>query len=131
MSPAFAAAVACAPHSHPELPKLLPKLDAAITADSVSPLFQELYDLKIRTLREDLGGTYGVSKHGVLSLTETLYNDLRARNAKIGASVLCPGLVNTRIYDAERNRHAGYFCSPYSMPCGMTMPTCWRCWPRT
>jgi len=38
----------------PELPKLLPKLDGTITADSVSPLFQELYDLKVRTLREDL-----------------------------------------------------------------------------
>ena len=52
------------------------------------------------------GGTYGVSKHGVLNLTETLYNDLKARNAKIGASVLCPGFVNTRIFDAERNRPA-------------------------
>lgn len=52
------------------------------------------------------GGTYGVSKHGVLSLTETLYNDLKARNAAIGASVLCPGLVNTQIFDAERNRPA-------------------------
>ena len=50
------------------------------------------------------GGTYGVSKHGVLVLTETLYNDLKARNAAIGASVLCPGFVNTQIYDAERNR---------------------------
>ena len=38
----------------PELPKLLPNLGATITADSVSPLFQELYDLKVRTLREDL-----------------------------------------------------------------------------
>ena len=38
----------------PELPKLLPNLGAAIPADSVSPLFQELYDLKVRTLREDL-----------------------------------------------------------------------------
>jgi NAD(P)-dependent dehydrogenase (short-subunit alcohol dehydrogenase family) len=50
------------------------------------------------------GGTYGVSKHGVLCLTETLYNDLKARNAKVSASVLCPGLVNTNIFDAERNR---------------------------
>lgn len=49
-------------------------------------------------------GSYGVSKHGVLVLTETLYNDLKARDAAIGASVLCPGLVNTQIYDAERNR---------------------------
>ena len=52
------------------------------------------------------GGTYGVSKHGVLSLTETLYNDLKSRNASIGASVLCPGFVNTNIFDAERNRPA-------------------------
>ena len=50
------------------------------------------------------GGTYGVSKHGVLVLTETLYNDLKARDAAIGASVLCPGFVNTHIFDAERNR---------------------------
>lgn len=49
-------------------------------------------------------GIYGVSKHGVLSLTETLYNDLRARNAKISASVLCPGIVRTNIDKAERNR---------------------------
>ena len=51
-------------------------------------------------------GSYGVSKHGVLVLTENLYNDLKARDAAIGASVLCPGLVNTQIYDAERNRPA-------------------------
>ena len=50
------------------------------------------------------GGTYGVSKHGVLVLTETLYNDLHAQGANIGASVLCPGFVNTNIFDAERNR---------------------------
>jgi NAD(P)-dependent dehydrogenase (short-subunit alcohol dehydrogenase family) len=52
------------------------------------------------------GGTYGVSKHGVVALTETLYNDLKARNAAIGASVLCPGMVATNIFDAERNRPA-------------------------
>ena len=32
------------------------------------------------------GGTYGVSKHGVLSLTESLHRDLKMRGAKIGAS---------------------------------------------
>ncbi len=52
------------------------------------------------------GGTYGVSKHAVLSLTETLYNDLKAQGAAIGASVLCPGFVSTRIAQAERNRPA-------------------------
>lgn len=50
------------------------------------------------------GGSYGVSKHGVVCLTETLYNDLKARNASVSASVLCPGFVNTNIFDAERNR---------------------------
>lgn len=50
------------------------------------------------------GGTYGVSKHAVVALTETLYNDLKARGAKVGASVLCPGMVSTNIFDAERNR---------------------------
>ncbi len=50
------------------------------------------------------GGTYGVSKHGVLSLTETLHQNLTMRGANIGASVLCPGFVNTNIFDAERNR---------------------------
>lgn len=38
----------------PELPKLLPRLAQALTPESVSPLFQQLYDLKIRTLRRDL-----------------------------------------------------------------------------
>lgn len=52
------------------------------------------------------GGTYGVSKHGVLALSETLHRDLEARSAKIGASILCPGFVNTQIFGAERNRPA-------------------------
>ena len=50
------------------------------------------------------GGAYGVSKHGVLALSEGLYRDLKSRDAKISASVLCPGFVNTNIFDAERNR---------------------------
>lgn len=52
------------------------------------------------------GGPYGVSKHGVLALTEGLYRDLGNIGANIGASVLCPGFVKTNIYRAERNRPA-------------------------
>jgi NAD(P)-dependent dehydrogenase (short-subunit alcohol dehydrogenase family) len=52
------------------------------------------------------GGIYGVTKHGVVSLSETLYNQLRQREAKIGVSVLCPGLVATRLIDSDRNRPA-------------------------
>lgn len=50
------------------------------------------------------GGTYGVSKHGVLALTEGLQRDFEERGANIKAAVLCPGFVNTNIAHAERNR---------------------------
>jgi NAD(P)-dependent dehydrogenase (short-subunit alcohol dehydrogenase family) len=50
---------------------------------------------------------YHVSKHGVVCLTEGLYRDLRAMGASVSASVLCPGLVQTKILDAERNRRDG------------------------
>ena len=50
------------------------------------------------------GGPYSVSKHGVLALSEGLHRNLKERNAAISASVLCPGFVNTRIFEAERNR---------------------------
>ena len=51
-------------------------------------------------------GAYGATKHAVVSLSESLYTELQARKlTKIGVSVLCPGLVDTRIADAERNRH--------------------------
>ena len=49
-------------------------------------------------------GMYKVSKHGVVTLSETLACELAARGAKLKASVLCPEWVNTRILDAERNR---------------------------
>ena len=52
------------------------------------------------------GSIYGVSKHAVTRLTEGLYFDLRAANASLGASVLCPGMIATRIIEAERNRPA-------------------------
>ena len=50
------------------------------------------------------GGPYAISKHGVVALTEILYKDLKTRNAKLSASVLCPGWVNTNIIDSVRNR---------------------------
>ncbi|MEE9284693.1 MAG: SDR family NAD(P)-dependent oxidoreductase [Dehalococcoidia bacterium] len=49
-------------------------------------------------------GVYKVTKHGVVSLSETLYHELAQRDAKVKVSVLCPGLVSTRIGDADRNR---------------------------
>ncbi|MEY2529348.1 MAG: hypothetical protein QOJ05_1438 [Verrucomicrobiota bacterium] len=39
---------------NPELPRLLPGLAAMITPESVSPFFKELYDTKLRNLKESL-----------------------------------------------------------------------------
>ena len=50
---------------------------------------------------------YNVSKHGVVCLTEGIYRDLREMGSQLSASVVCPGLINTRILDAERNRPDG------------------------
>ena len=47
---------------------------------------------------------YNVSKHGVVTLSETLYTELRAQQAKVDASVLCPAWVPTAIHTSERNR---------------------------
>ncbi|MGE3075787.1 MAG: SDR family NAD(P)-dependent oxidoreductase [Dehalococcoidia bacterium] len=47
---------------------------------------------------------YDASKHAVLSLSESLYRDLIIRQTKVSASVLCPGAVLTKIFEAERNR---------------------------
>jgi NAD(P)-dependent dehydrogenase (short-subunit alcohol dehydrogenase family) len=49
-------------------------------------------------------GVYKVTKHGVVSVPETLACELAGRGARIGVSVLCPGWVNTRIVDSARNR---------------------------
>lgn len=49
---------------------------------------------------------YSVTKHGVVAITENLFNDLQTENTKIGCSVLCPGFVNTNIFDSGRNRPA-------------------------
>ncbi len=50
---------------------------------------------------------YNASKHAVVTVMEGLHHDLALRNARIGASVLCPGWVKTRIALSERHRTAG------------------------
>ena len=49
-------------------------------------------------------GVYNVSKHAVVSLSESLYQDLQLVEAPIGASVLCPYFVPTGISQSHRNR---------------------------
>ena len=49
-------------------------------------------------------GVYNVSKHAVVAASETLYQDLRLAQARVGVSVLCPAFVPTGIFDSHRNR---------------------------
>jgi short-subunit dehydrogenase len=61
-------------------------------------------------------GIYGVTKQAVVALSESLYNDLKVADAKIGVSVLCPGWVDTNIMDADRNRPAELARTVDAMP---------------
>lgn len=49
-------------------------------------------------------GAYNVTKHAVVTLSESLYHDLRERKSAVGVSVLCPAYVPTGIVDSERSR---------------------------
>lgn len=49
-------------------------------------------------------GPYNVSKHGVVTLSETLYGELQDAGSNVGVSVLCPGIIRTNLRNSERNR---------------------------
>jgi NAD(P)-dependent dehydrogenase (short-subunit alcohol dehydrogenase family) len=49
-------------------------------------------------------GVYNVSKHAVVSLSETLYQDLSLVSEQVRAHVLCPFFVPTGIHNSGRNR---------------------------
>jgi NAD(P)-dependent dehydrogenase (short-subunit alcohol dehydrogenase family) len=49
-------------------------------------------------------GVYNASKHAVVAMSETLYQDLQLVTTQIGASVLCPFFVPTGITESQRNR---------------------------
>ena len=59
-------------------------------------------------------GAYNVTKHAVVTLSESLQHDLRERNSAVGVSVLCPAYVPTGIVDSERNRPAELAAAPKS-----------------
>ena len=48
---------------------------------------------------------YGTSKHAVVGLGAALRGELAGSG--VGVSVLCPGLIDTKIFESERNRPAG------------------------
>jgi len=53
-------------------------------------------------------GAYGVTKHGVVALTESAHFELAKIDSKLRVSALCPGWVNTNILDSSRNRQARF-----------------------
>jgi NAD(P)-dependent dehydrogenase (short-subunit alcohol dehydrogenase family) len=50
-------------------------------------------------------GPYGATKHAVVGLAAALRGEFAASG--VGVSVVCPGLIKTRIFESERNRPAG------------------------
>ena len=58
---------------------------------------------------------YGVTKHAVVALSETLHLDLQELSANVGVSVLCPAWVKTRIHEAQRNRAASEQVDPAAL----------------
>ncbi len=51
-------------------------------------------------------GVYNVSKHAVVSMSETLHHDLALVTDQVAASVLCPYFIPTGIAQSQRNRPA-------------------------
>ena len=49
---------------------------------------------------------YNVSKHAVVTMSESMYVELQMLHPEVGISVLCPGWVRTRIAESDRNQPA-------------------------
>ncbi len=62
------------------------------------------------------GGLYAMSKHAVVSISETLFHELKFVKSSIGVSVLCPGFVNTKIFESFRNRPPELANAPSTAP---------------
>jgi NADP-dependent 3-hydroxy acid dehydrogenase YdfG len=61
------------------------------------------------------GAIYGISKHGVLSLTETLRQELQIIGAKLKVSAVCPGWVTTHIIYGDIHRPAKFQNNSYDL----------------
>jgi len=55
---------------------------------------------------------YGVSKHAVVALSESLFLELESRRAKVGVSVLCPGPHSDPYEQSPRGKESRTFCAP-------------------
>lgn len=55
---------------------------------------------------------YGVTKHAVVTLSETLHHEFKLTQSKLRCSVLCPAWVKTGIAESERNRPEALTVAP-------------------
>ena len=51
---------------------------------------------------------YDASKHAVVAVSEGLHHAMKMAGLPVGVSVLCPGWVNTKIIDSDRNYPAEF-----------------------
>ena len=58
------------------------------------------------------GAIYGVSKHGIMSLSETLRRELELKYPKVKVSVVCPGGVKSKIWFGDIHRPEEYQNDP-------------------
>jgi NAD(P)-dependent dehydrogenase (short-subunit alcohol dehydrogenase family) len=70
------------------------------------------------------GGHYGVSKHAVVVLSESLYYELAQKASPVHVSVYCPGWVSTEFDTIERSR-PGRFRANATLPADDIRPG-WR-----
>ncbi len=57
-------------------------------------------------------GMYCATKHAVVGMSESLWREVHPEG--VGVSVLCPNLVDTKIFESERNRTDGVEMTPTS-----------------
>ena len=86
---------------------------------SFAPLFVEQGEGHIVNTASEAGlvtnpvlGMYCATKHAVVGLSESLWREVHPHG--VGVSVLCPNLIDTKIFDSERNRDDGAEMNPTS-----------------
>ena len=54
------------------------------------------------------GAIYGLTKHAIVSLSESMRTELTQTKSKINVSVLCPGWVSSKIFFSDTHRQEEY-----------------------
>lgn len=92
-------------------------LGVAYGVTTFAPLFLEQGEGHIVNTASEAGlvtnpalGLYCATKHAVVGMSESLWRETHPQG--VGVSVLCPNLVDTKIFESERNRTDGVEMAP-------------------